>query len=126
LNHPRATPIGFGGLGDWYGAVSADWPIRRGELSFALPIVYTWRRRVHVLAGQRVGIQEVDEGNGIVSLMQYDLSYIDSEQKTLQPLDNLVRHEVVAYVSGTACNPGVRAGQRKTWRRDRDSNPRYA
>ena len=41
-----------------------------------------------VLAGQRVGIKEVDDGIWIVSFMQYDLGYIDLEQKTLQPLDN--------------------------------------
>ena len=49
------------------------------------------RKRVnisHVLAGQRVVIKEVDEGIWIVSFMQYDLGYIDLEQKTLQPLDN--------------------------------------
>jgi len=49
------------------------------------------RKRVNistVLAGQRVGIREVDEGIWIVSFMQYDLGYIDLEQKTLQPLDN--------------------------------------
>jgi transposase InsO family protein len=42
----------------------------------------------YVLAGQRVGIKEIDEGIWIVSFMQYDLGYIDLEQKTLQPLDN--------------------------------------
>jgi transposase InsO family protein len=41
-----------------------------------------------VLAGQRLGIKEVDEGIWLVSFMQYDLGYIDLEQKTLQPLDN--------------------------------------
>jgi transposase InsO family protein len=41
-----------------------------------------------VLAGQRLGIKEVDDGIWIVSFMQYDLGYIDLEQKTLQPLDN--------------------------------------
>jgi hypothetical protein len=49
------------------------------------------RKRINisgVLAGQRVGIKEVDEGIWIVSFMQYDLGYIDLEQKTLQPLDN--------------------------------------
>ena len=49
------------------------------------------RKRIslsHVLAGQRLGIKEVDEGIWIVSFMQYDLGYIDLEQKTLQPLDN--------------------------------------
>jgi transposase InsO family protein len=42
----------------------------------------------HVLAGQRVGIKEVDDGIWIVSFMHYDLGYIDLEQRTLQPLDN--------------------------------------
>ena len=42
----------------------------------------------YTLAGQRVGIKEVDEGIWIVSFMHYDLGYIDLEQKTLQPLDN--------------------------------------
>jgi len=42
----------------------------------------------YVLAGQRVGIKEVDEGIWIVSFMHYDLGYIDLEQRTLQPLDN--------------------------------------
>src|SRR5260370_26196534 len=49
------------------------------------------RKRINistVLAGQRVGIKEVDEGIWIVSFMQYDLGYIDLEQQTLQPLDN--------------------------------------
>jgi hypothetical protein len=42
----------------------------------------------HVLAGQRLGIKEVDDGIWLVSFMHYDLGYIDLEQKTLQPLDN--------------------------------------
>lgn len=49
------------------------------------------RKRVNistVLAGQRVGIKEVDDGIWIVSFMHYDLGFIDLEQKTLQPLDN--------------------------------------
>ena len=41
-----------------------------------------------VLAGQRLGIKEVDDGIWIVSFMHYDLGFIDLEQKTLQPLDN--------------------------------------
>jgi transposase InsO family protein len=41
-----------------------------------------------VLAGQRLGIREVDEGIWLVSFMHYDLGYIDLEQRTLQPLDN--------------------------------------
>jgi transposase InsO family protein len=41
-----------------------------------------------VLAGQRLGIKEIDEGIWLVSFMHYDLGYIDLEQKTLQTLDN--------------------------------------
>src|SRR5207249_10293881 len=46
------------------------------------------RKRVNistVLAGQRVGIKEVDDGIWIVSFMQYDLGFIDLEQKTCNP-----------------------------------------
>ena len=49
------------------------------------------RKRVNistVLAGQRLGIKEVDDGIWIVSFINYDLGFIDLEQKTLQPLDN--------------------------------------
>ncbi|TRY21607.1 transposase, partial [Brevibacillus sp. LEMMJ03] len=49
------------------------------------------RKRINissVLAGQKLGIKEVDEGIWLVSFMHYDLGYIDLEQKTLQPLDN--------------------------------------
>ncbi len=41
-----------------------------------------------VLAGQRLGLKEVDDGIWLVSFMRYDLGYIDLEQKTLQTIDN--------------------------------------
>jgi transposase InsO family protein len=41
-----------------------------------------------VLAGQKVGLKEVDDGIWLVSFLTYDLGYIDLEQKTLQTLDN--------------------------------------
>jgi hypothetical protein len=41
-----------------------------------------------VLAGQKLGVKEVDDGIWLVSFVHYDLCYIDLEQKTLQPLDN--------------------------------------
>jgi transposase InsO family protein len=49
------------------------------------------RKRINVsgvLAGQKLGIKEVDDGIWIVTFMHYDLGFIDLEQKTLQPLDN--------------------------------------
>ena len=41
-----------------------------------------------VLAGQRLGIKEVDDGIWLVSFMHYDLGYIDLEQRTLQTSDD--------------------------------------
>jgi hypothetical protein len=41
-----------------------------------------------VLAGQNLGIKEVDDGIWLVTFMLTDLGYIDLKQKTLQPLDN--------------------------------------
>lgn len=49
------------------------------------------RKKINIstsLAGQRLGIKEVDEAIWLVSFMDYDLGYIDLEQKTLQPLAN--------------------------------------
>ncbi len=40
------------------------------------------------LAGQRLGLKEVDEGIWLISFMHYDLGYIDLEQKTSQTIDN--------------------------------------
>ncbi|MGH9808638.1 MAG: IS481 family transposase, partial [Terriglobia bacterium] len=41
-----------------------------------------------VLAGQKLGITEVDDGIWLVSFLHYDLGYIDLEQRTLQTIDN--------------------------------------
>ncbi|PSM16483.1 transposase [Nitratireductor sp. StC3] len=41
-----------------------------------------------VLAGQRLGIKEVDDGIWLVSFMHYDVGYMDLEQRTLQTIDN--------------------------------------
>jgi transposase InsO family protein len=50
-----------------------------------------YRKKINLslsLAGQAVGIKEVDHGIWLVSFMEYDLGYIDLEEKTLQPLPN--------------------------------------
>ena len=52
-----------------------------------------------VLAGQRLGIKEVDDGIWLVSFSHYDLGYFDLEQKTLQPLDNPFGPKPVTHVS---------------------------
>jgi len=40
-----------------------------------------------VLAGQKLGVEEVEDGIWLVSFMEYDPGYIDPEQKTLQTID---------------------------------------
>lgn len=39
-------------------------------------------------AGQAVGIKEVEDGIWLVSFMDYDLGYIDLDERTLQSLEN--------------------------------------
>ncbi len=49
------------------------------------------RKRINIstaLAGQKLGIKEVDEGIWLVSFTHHDLGYIDLEQRTLQTIDN--------------------------------------
>jgi hypothetical protein len=49
------------------------------------------RKKINIstaMAGQRLGVKEVDDGIWVVSFMTYDLGYIHLEQKTLQPIDN--------------------------------------
>jgi hypothetical protein len=65
-----------------------------------------------VLAGQKVGVKEVDEGIWLVSFMHYDLGYIDLEQKTLQPLDNPFGSRLSPNVLGTIRHLCLRAGPR--------------
>jgi hypothetical protein len=40
------------------------------------------------LAGQAVGVKEAETRIWLVSFMDYDLGYIDLEEKILQPLEN--------------------------------------
>ena len=41
-----------------------------------------------VMAGQRLGIKQVDDAIWLVSFMHYGLGCIDLEQRTLQTIDN--------------------------------------
>jgi hypothetical protein len=50
-----------------------------------------YRKKINLsrsLAGQAVGVKEVENGIWLVSFMDYDLGYVDLEEKTLQPLEN--------------------------------------
>jgi transposase InsO family protein len=81
-----ASPRPYQGLPD------LDYPFHDRELLVtACGRICLHRKKIHlstVLAGQRIGIKEVDDGIWIVSFMRYDLGYFDLEQRTLQPLDN--------------------------------------
>jgi transposase InsO family protein len=81
---PSTRP--YGGLPD------LDYPLHdRDVLVTACGRICLHRKKINVstvLAGQRLGIKEVDDAIWLVSFMTYDLGYIDLEQRTLQPLDN--------------------------------------
>jgi transposase InsO family protein len=50
-----------------------------------------YRKKINLsksLAGQAVGVKQVDSGIWLVSFMHYDLGYIELEERTLQPLEN--------------------------------------
>jgi len=74
------------------GLAELDYPMHdRDVMVTACGRLCMHRKKINistVLAGQRLGIKEVDEGIWLVSFMRYDLGYIDLEQKTLQTLDN--------------------------------------
>jgi transposase InsO family protein len=74
------------------GLPEVDYPFHdRDILVTACGRICMARKKVNVstvLAGQRLGIKEVDDGIWLVSFMHYDLGYIDLEQRTLQTIDN--------------------------------------
>ena len=74
------------------GLPDVDYPLHdRDVLVTACGRICMHRKKINistVLAGQRLGIKEVDDDIWLVSFMSYDLGYIDLEQRTLQPLDN--------------------------------------
>ncbi len=76
----------YGGLPD------VEYPFHDSDiLVTACGRICMHRKKINVstvLAGQRLGIKEVDDGIWLVSFMQYDLGYIDLEQRTLQTIDN--------------------------------------
>lgn len=62
-----------------------------------------------VLAGQKLGIKEVDDGIWLVSFMHYDLGYFDLEQETLQPstTPNGTRLSPMSQVQSVTCVSGL-------------------
>jgi hypothetical protein len=76
----------------YVGLPELDYPFHaRDILVTACGRICLHRKKINistVLAGQRLGIKEVDDGIWLVSFSHYDLGYFDLEQRTLQPLDN--------------------------------------
>ena len=79
-------------LRPYRGIAELDYPLHdRDVLVTCCGRICMHRKKINistVLAGQRLGIKEVDDGIWLVSFMNYDLGYIDLEQRTLQTLDN--------------------------------------
>ena len=96
LYKPAARP--------YEGLPEIDYPLHdRDVLVTACGRICMHRKKINistVMAGQRLGIKEVDDGIWLVTFMTYDLGYIDLEQKTLQPIDNPHR--------ARGCNPCLR------------------
>ena len=63
------------------------------------------------LAGQAVGIKEVDDGIWLVTFMDYDLGYIESGGKNPAALEEPFWPKSVNYVSGTFCKGSLRIVQ---------------
>jgi transposase InsO family protein len=76
----------------YHGLPELSYPLHdRDILVTACGRICMLRKKINistVLAGQRLGIKEVDDGIWLVTFMHYDLGYIDLEQKTLQTIDN--------------------------------------
>ncbi len=76
----------------YFGLPDLDYPLHdRDSLVTACGRICMHRKKINistVLAGQKLGLKEVDDGIWLVTFMHYDLGYIDLEQKTLQPIDN--------------------------------------
>ena len=82
----EASPRPYHGLPD------IEYPLHdRDILVTACGRICMHRKKINissVLAGQRLGIKEVDDGIWLISFMSHDLGYIDLEQRTLQTIDN--------------------------------------
>ncbi|TCU16382.1 hypothetical protein EV132_105134 [Rhizobium sullae] len=79
-------------LRPYQGLPEIDYPFHdRDALVTNCGRICIYRKKVNistVLAGQKLGLKEVDDGIWLVSFMHYDLGYIDLEQRTLQTIDN--------------------------------------
>jgi len=76
----------------YQGLPEIDYPFHdRDVIVTACGRICMYKKKINIstsLAGQKLGIKEVDDGIWLVSFMRYDLGYIDLEQRTLQTIDN--------------------------------------
>jgi hypothetical protein len=79
-------------LRSYHGIPDPDYPFHdRTIVVTSCGRICLHRKKINLsksLAGQAVGIREVESGIWLVSFMSYDLGYIDLEERTLQPLEN--------------------------------------
>jgi hypothetical protein len=107
FNHDRPhealamnTPAGFytPSARSYQGLPEIEYPLHdRDALVTACGRICMHRKKINistVMAGQRLGLKEVDDGIWVASFMAYDLAHIDLEQKTLQPIRNSFRTRV--------------------------------
>jgi transposase InsO family protein len=70
----------------------------RDVLVAACGLTCIYRKKINistVLAGQRLGIKELDDGIWLVSFIDYDLGYFDDETCRLEPLPNPFQKNVL-------------------------------
>ncbi|GGB63395.1 hypothetical protein GCM10011316_39060 [Roseibium aquae] len=76
----------------YQGLPELDYPFHdRDALVTACGRICMHRKKINVstvLAGQKLGIKEVEEGIWLISVMTNDLGYINLEQRTLQTINN--------------------------------------
>jgi hypothetical protein len=98
----------------YQGLPDLEYPFHdRDVLVTACGRICIYRKKINVstvLAGQRLGIKEVDEGIWLVTFIDYDLGYIDLEQRTLQPVDNPFGPRLSPMSLTTFCYPCLRVG----------------
>jgi len=91
---------------------TAEWPATRSPRGVSGPR----HKRINistVLAGQRLGIKEVDDGIWLASFMLLISRIFRPGAENLATPRQPVRPEVVTHVLGTTCYPCLRAGQAK-------------
>ena len=105
LGMKRPADVYIASTREYRGLPDVCYPLHdRDILVTACGRICMHRKKIHIstaLAGQTLGIKEVDDDVWLVSFMDYDLGYIELEQRTLQPLDNPFGPKVVTDVTGT-------------------------